>query len=168
MAPRRPEVNVLLAYVLWACGFLGFNGLHRFYMGRPVSGFIWLFTFGLAYIGQFVDLFLIPGMAKERNLYLWSRTRTDCSLDLVDLGRETLGNLTSPGTVSQDKPLSPLQQLLQAAESRNKALSLGQAVMITGLEPDDAQKLLMEAVRRGLAHVDNDPESGAVRYYFDV
>jgi TM2 domain-containing membrane protein YozV len=55
------------AYLLWLACLFGFCGIHRFYVGKPVSGLIWLFTFGLLYIGQFIDLFLIPGMVEEAN-----------------------------------------------------------------------------------------------------
>ena len=40
-------------------------GAHRFYYGRPISGTLYFFTFGLLFIGWFVDLFLIPGMDRE-------------------------------------------------------------------------------------------------------
>lgn len=36
--------SLLVGYLLWILGFLG---AHRFYFGRPVSGTIYLFTFGL-------------------------------------------------------------------------------------------------------------------------
>ena len=54
----------LIGYVLWLFGFLG---AHRFYYGRPLTGTLWFFTLGLLLIGWLVDLFLIPGMARERN-----------------------------------------------------------------------------------------------------
>ncbi|MEM7000945.1 MAG: TM2 domain-containing protein [Pseudomonadota bacterium] len=49
--------SLLVGYVLWIFGFLG---AHRFYFGRPVSGTIYLFTFGLLGIGWLIDLFLMP------------------------------------------------------------------------------------------------------------
>ncbi len=52
------------AYALWILGFLG---LHRFYVGRPVSGAVWLFTGGLFGIGWIVDFFLIPEFVEEHN-----------------------------------------------------------------------------------------------------
>lgn len=48
-----------IGYILWVFGFMG---AHRFYFGKPVSGTIWFFTFGLLGIGWLVDLFLIPSM----------------------------------------------------------------------------------------------------------
>jgi len=54
-----------VGYLLWIFGFLG---AHRFYFGRPVTGTIWLFTFGLFFIGWIIDLFLIPGMDREADL----------------------------------------------------------------------------------------------------
>lgn len=61
------ERDAGIGYLLWLGCFLGFCGLHRFYMGKWVSGLIWLLTLGLFGIGQFVDLFLIPGMARRAN-----------------------------------------------------------------------------------------------------
>jgi len=54
--------SVLIGYVLW---IFGFTGSHRFYFGRPISGFLWLCTFGLFGVGWLIDLFLIPGMARS-------------------------------------------------------------------------------------------------------
>ncbi len=51
-----------LGYLLW---IFGFTGAHRFYYGKPVTGTIWFFTFGLVGIGWLVDLFLIPSMDRE-------------------------------------------------------------------------------------------------------
>jgi TM2 domain-containing membrane protein YozV len=56
------------AYLLWCLCFVGLCGIHRFYAGKWVSGLIWLFTGGLLFIGQIVDLFLIPGMIDVTNL----------------------------------------------------------------------------------------------------
>jgi TM2 domain-containing membrane protein YozV len=57
-----------VAYILCILGFFAVAGLHRFYLGKWVTGLIWLFTGGLLLIGTIVDLFLIPGMVERENL----------------------------------------------------------------------------------------------------
>ena len=54
--------SLLVGYLLWIFGFLGG---HRFYFGRPVSGTVYLFTFGLLGIGWLVDLFLMPSLERQ-------------------------------------------------------------------------------------------------------
>ncbi len=51
--------SIFIGYILW---IFGFTGAHRFYYGKPVTGTIWFFTFGLLGLGWLIDLFLIPGM----------------------------------------------------------------------------------------------------------
>jgi TM2 domain-containing membrane protein YozV len=55
----------LIGYILW---IFGFTGAHRFYYGKPISGTIYFFTFGILGIGWFIDLFLIPNMDKNADL----------------------------------------------------------------------------------------------------
>lgn len=75
--------SLLAAYVLWF--FLGYVGAHRFYLGKPLSGFVMLaisaitllltvvsfgflgflwFAIGLWWL---IDALLIPGIAARRN-----------------------------------------------------------------------------------------------------
>ena len=51
--------SLVIGYILW---IFGFTGAHRFYYGRPISGTIWFFTFGLFLIGWIIDLFLMPSL----------------------------------------------------------------------------------------------------------
>ncbi len=66
-AERRDQRRVGLAYLMWAACFLGFAGIHRFYVGRYVSGIIWLLTGGLFGVGQIIDLFMMPRMVEDYN-----------------------------------------------------------------------------------------------------
>ena len=54
-------------FLFWAACFVGLCGLHRFYLRRYATGFLWLITFGLLGVGQFIDLFLINGMVEREN-----------------------------------------------------------------------------------------------------
>ena len=55
----------IYGYVLW---IFGFTGSHRFYYGRPKTGTLWFFTFGLFGVGWLIDLFLIPGMDADMDV----------------------------------------------------------------------------------------------------
>jgi len=57
--------SLMIGYLLW---LFGFTGSHRFYYGRPISGTLYFFTFGLLLIGWLIDLFLIPGMDRTADL----------------------------------------------------------------------------------------------------
>ena len=54
-----------IGYILW---LFGFTGSHRFYYGKPISGVIYFFTFGLFFIGWLIDLFLIPSMDRRADI----------------------------------------------------------------------------------------------------
>ena len=54
-----------MGYILW---LVGFTGAHRFYFGKPISGTIYFFTFGLLGIGWLIDLFLIPSLDRQAEL----------------------------------------------------------------------------------------------------
>jgi TM2 domain-containing membrane protein YozV len=62
-----PLRSVGVAYGLWALCLVGLAGIHRFYAGRYVTGFIWLLTFGLVGIGLVYDLFRIPFLVERKN-----------------------------------------------------------------------------------------------------
>lgn len=44
---------------LLLCIFLGFFGIHYFYVGRIGKGILYLFTFGIVGIGWIIDLIVI-------------------------------------------------------------------------------------------------------------
>ena len=56
------------AFLLWCCGFIGLCGLHRFYLGRPWTGVLWLCTLGLLGVGQLIDLFMLGSMVRQANI----------------------------------------------------------------------------------------------------
>lgn len=65
-----PYKSKLVAALL--CFFLGFFGIHRFYVGKYGTGLIWLFTLGLGGIGVIVDfiVILIGGFRDKANMPL--------------------------------------------------------------------------------------------------
>lgn len=66
-APQEEPRTLAISYLLWGAAMFGVCGLQRFYNRRPLSGLLWLFTFGLCGLGQLVDLLLIPDLVKQAN-----------------------------------------------------------------------------------------------------
>lgn len=156
MNQQKQEVDPGVAYILWAFGFMGFCGIHRFYSGKITSGLVYFCTLGFFGVGQFVDLFLIPGMTRERNLRLLYEATVEAR------------NNSPQVTLVKPENADPMLILLKAAATHNNVLSIGQAMLVTELPIEEVEGLLNKALKQGLAHIDNDAQTGAVRYYFDV
>jgi TM2 domain-containing membrane protein YozV len=67
------EKETWVTYLLWF--FLGFAGIHKFYLGKTGWGILYLLTGGLFMVGWFLDLFLIPSQVRRTNeeLRQWVR-----------------------------------------------------------------------------------------------
>ncbi|KAG9390888.1 TM2 domain [Carpediemonas membranifera] len=53
---KAPELlSLKKAYLFWLLGFIGLNGMQRFYCRQRLAGFILLLTFGLFGVGQLLD-----------------------------------------------------------------------------------------------------------------
>ncbi|MGB3201523.1 MAG: TM2 domain-containing protein [Nodosilinea sp.] len=144
---------------------MGVCGLHRFYTGQIVLGLLYLFTFGLFGLGQLIDLVLVPSMVKTRNEHLRRRYLAEWGEDSLAMPVER--NLVAAQGVAQPQH-DAMQQLLRAAHANGGRLSKAQVALHTGLSSDRVDALIQEALRCGYADITNDPESGAVRYVFDV
>lgn len=63
--PGRVDYN--LAWLLLA--FFGLLGVHRFYMGKIVSGLVWLLTGGLCGLGWLFDLITLNEQVSDINAH---------------------------------------------------------------------------------------------------
>ena len=59
------EVNYTVAWVLLT--FLGFFGIHRFYMGKWGTGLLYLFTCGFFLIGVIYDYWTLNDQISQEN-----------------------------------------------------------------------------------------------------
>lgn len=176
------------SYLLWMLSFLGFCGMHRLYNRKFFTGFLWFFTLGLFGIGQFIDLFLIPGMVDDYNARLMFRrifrtsypprnfryTDTDAvpprhshtsSYDVPATPQQP-SNHTSGQAPESDRQNQLMFKLLAAAEKRGGQLSVTQGVMDTGRSFADVEATLREMVKTGYIAMHNDPISGILIFDF--
>ena len=65
--PLPERRSLALSYLLWCLCLVGVCGLQRFYNRKPLSGLLWLFTLGFCFIGQLVDLLLLPKLVRQAN-----------------------------------------------------------------------------------------------------
>lgn len=67
---RRSRLTALLLSI-----FLGALGIHRFYLGKPITGVLWLLTLGLGGVGILADaIMIVSGIMVDGNgraVVLW-------------------------------------------------------------------------------------------------
>jgi TM2 domain-containing membrane protein YozV len=158
--PNNPHQDRLIAsYILCAAGFLGIGGLHRLYNGKIGSGLLWFFTLGFFYVGQLVDLLLIPGMVDEYEQNL--RLKAGLSPLGLPVNQPVVNTQVYQPTGDQLRI-----KLLEAAESKGGFLTVTQGVKATGATFAEVEMALKDLLQSGYVIMDNDPVTGAVTYHF--
>ena len=156
------------AYALWCLFFVGLAGLHRICMGKYGTGILWLLTFGLFGIGQFIDLFRMKGLVLDSNVregYLphprWAHLVPPPAAPAT---------VAAPAMVAaeQTEPESSrrMRRLLEAAREHGGRLTVTEGVEATGLPFPEIEETLRDMVASGYVDVDNAPDTGVVIYRF--
>lgn len=150
-----------IGYALWCLFLVGLAGVHRIYLGKYGTGILYLLTFGLFGVGQFIDLFRMDALVHEANVregYLphprWRHLAPPPRARRTEAPRE------------EDEEGRIMRELLAAAQEHGGALSVTQGVAATGLPFKQVEKVLTDMVASGYVDVDNHPETGIVIYRF--
>jgi len=132
--------NLGLSYALAALGLLTpVAGLHRFYLGKPLSGILYLVTWGLLGVGTVVDLIRLDGMVEDINLLETARGG-------------------APGGARLLPSESEEQRILRAAQKHDAALTVATASLETGIPLDKTQRMLSRLAREGHCREDVNEE----------
>jgi hypothetical protein len=149
------------AYLLWCGWLIGLAGLHRIYLGRYFTGFLYLFTWGLCGIGQVIDLFQMPRLVEDENNRILIRDMG---------GAQAIAAAARPGGLLPRRAPRNTEEfqvsLAQAAEQHGGKLTVTEAVAATGRSFKDVEKALNKMVIEGYIDVDNDELSGVLVYRF--
>lgn len=159
--------DVGTSYLFWLACLLQLHGLHRLYNGKVGTGLLWLCTFGLFGVGQFLDLVFIPSMVNEHNLKV--RNRLDSSPTGVPINSVTWvepRRKPHAAPVVAPKGDRPMLQLLKAAQARGGKISVTQGVLDTEMGFVEVETTLREMVKSGYVAVENHPETGVILYHF--
>ena len=141
-----------VAFWLWLSCVFGVAGIHRFYLGKPLSGFLYLITFGLFGVGQIYDLIHIPKLVEQAN-----------AKALAAAGSQP--KALRSGTSSSVEEVR--MTLLREASKRGGKLTITDGVMASGKSFAQVEAILDEMAQSGLVGIGNDPDTGAMIYTFD-
>ncbi len=165
-----------IAYILWAICFFGGFGLHRFYLGKYGTGVLYLFTFGFFGIGQFIDLFRIPGMVEHENLKWQLRHGAPVNIHIQGQ-RDQHVSVDGPGRQVPDQhqrssaqpEISPEKALetkiLRLARQFKGRLTPLELAANSELALEEADQALENIVRKGYANM-TVSETGHIIYEF--
>lgn len=145
-----------LGYALWCLAFVGLAGIHRIYLGKYGTGILWLLTFGIFGIGQFIDLFRMKSLVRDANI-------DDGYLPHPRVVAQLLSQMT-PAPLNAPKPLR--DQLLDAAVEHGGVISVTDGVAATGATFDEVEAELKKLVETGYVDVDVPPGKSYIVYRF--
>lgn len=159
-----PDVgrSLIVAYVLWFVW--GLLGVHKFYLGRPVWGFVYILTGGLLGVGWLVDLFTLPWQVRRFRMRWLTALATAPDADAE--ARRPRRWRWWPLRSRRAEREAVMLDLLRQARDHGGVLSVTEGVLATGRPYAEVDAALRRMQASGFVDVRNHPESGVVQYVF--
>jgi hypothetical protein len=152
-----------MAYLLAVLGLISpVAGMHRFYLGRPGTGLLYLLTWGFFGVGTIIDLFHLPRMVDDENRRL---LHPGSPVHPRQLGGSAYPLALPPPEAPKER-LSPEQQILRVASENEGAVTVAMVAVKTGLSLRQSKKELEKLRQQEFCTIDISVE-GAKLYVFD-
>lgn len=155
--------STAVAYILWALGGFGVMGLHRFYLRKIPTGFLWLLTGGLGFMGSIYDFLTLPGQVREANIRAGYREALDMSPRDRFIIRE---RYVDPAFGSAPRPRESIEKaILRTAKKNGGLVTPGEIAIESDYSSDDARAALEKLAAKGFCEMRVRP-SGVIVYRF--
>ncbi len=153
--------SVPVAYLLWFLGGLGALGLHRFYLRKIGTGFVWFLTGGLAMFGSVYDFLTLPKQVTEANIRAGMREALEMR------AREPLReSMRQVGAGSADGPRETIEKtILRTARKNGGYVTPGEVAIEGDVTVDQARTALDKLAGKGYAQM-RVRTSGVIVYAF--
>ncbi len=129
--------------------FTGISGIHRFYLGKPLSGVLYLLTWGFFGIATIIDLIRMPEIVDTTNFKYLTRNK---KLMLVEKSHF-------------ERFSSPERQILKIAKKHGDIITVQMVSLESNLSLNQAKHELEKLKTSGFCTKDVD-EAGAEIYTF--
>ncbi len=156
--------SLSLSYLLAAVGFAGVAGLHRFYLGKPITGLIWFLTGGLGGLGTIYDLLTMESQVQQANRYRLPVGHPQAMLP-PQQQRAYPGPSAAPIDDMRDPSVDLELRILKLARMHKGRLTTPLTASELGVPMADADKKLSDIAAAGHANVEVT-DDGAVVFDF--
>jgi TM2 domain-containing membrane protein YozV/predicted transcriptional regulator len=141
--------SVGIAYLLWLISGCGALGLHRFYLGKIPTGFLWMCTGGLGMIGSIFDFLTLPAQVQEANirnaLFSGAHARRPLNGGWRDVKDGKARIVREKKTVEHT--------ILHLAKQNKGIITTSELALESGISMDEAKKTLDTLVSKGFAEL---------------
>lgn len=153
-----------VGYLLTGCAAFGFAGLQRFYLNRPVSGMLYLLTWGFFGIGTVYDLVRMRKLVSDANARLLGEYR-ELRAQLEAGGAATAAELDAGVLTPEQRAASREHGILQCARVHGGTVTTALVALEVKIPLNEAQKELHRLRDAGFCTLDVS-ESGAEIFTF--